>query len=226
MRMEKSIGYYRINEDSSFTSMGNIEDMDASMQSQPNLSQQNESDRKSHTGVTKYFKILIGVVGLLLFISALVFKMMAAFIFNALAVCCMYLVFYSASKVGWWKRNYNWLWITTLVVFIGWFISCLSCRWHEYPQCDELYYTVDNTGGMLFVTTIIIVCFCLSWYLSNQDRSILKLAQVLLIGCSAWVAGIMLALSEQEYAFLLVCLAIIPLSIWIVSVCLSIFSRR
>lgn len=137
----------------------------------------------------------------------------------------------SASEVGWWKRNYNWLWITTLVVFIGWIISCLTCAWPEYPQYDErgyisTYYTVDNTGWILLVSAIIIVCFCLSWYLSKKDRTILKLTQIFLIGCSAWVACLMLALCEQRYAFLLVCLAIIPLSIWIVSVCLSIFSRR
>ena len=178
---------YRVNEDGSFTSIGNVEELE---KNPPTTS-----------------------IGKLPPIPAATAKTT------------------SPSEVGWWKHNYNWLWITTLVVFIGWIISCLSCAWPEYPEYDELgyistYYTVDNIGRILLVSAIIIVCFCLSWYLSKKDITILKLAQILLIGCSAWVACLMLALCEQKYAFLLVCLAIIPLSIWIVSVCSSIFSRR
>lgn len=178
---------YRVNEDGSFTSIGNVEDLDKKTST--------PSSDKMPPIPTPNVKTT------------------------------------STTEVGWWKRNYNWLWVTTLVVFLGWFISCLSCAWPEYPQYDELgnisnWYTCDNTGEILIICAIVLVCFGLSWYLSNKNKTILKLAQILLIGCSAWVACLMLVLCEQRYSYLLICIATIPVTMWIITLCLSIFKRK
>lgn len=179
---------YRVNEDGSFTSIGNVEELEMKT-STPRTTQEPPPIPKPTSKTT------------------------------------------NVSEAGWWKRNYNWLWMTTLVVFIGWFISCLSCPRTEYPQYDELgnisnWHTHDSTEEILLAYWIILVCFGLSWYLSNKNNTNLKLTQILLVGGSAWVACLMLGLCELRYAFLLACLAAIPFLIWIITVCLSIFRRR
>lgn len=137
----------------------------------------------------------------------------------------------SAAKVGWWKRNYNWLWSSTLILFIGWIISCLSCRWTEYPIWNEngyaYYYYVDNILEILIGSILIIVCYCLSWYMSRKNKIFLKLMQIILIGGAACGAHLMNNnLCEPQYSFLLDCIASIPLLIWFVTLCLSWFRRN
>jgi len=136
----------------------------------------------------------------------------------------------SLVEVGWWKRNYNWLWITILIVFIGWFISCLSCAWPYYPIYDGSgslnYYQADNTEEIFGVSLIILFCYCLSWYLSAKNKTWIKLIQILLVGCADCIAMPIYCLCEQAYSFLLLFLATIPFSLWIVAICLSVFKRK
>lgn len=94
----------------------------------------------------------------------------------------------ASNNKGRGRRNYSWLWVTTLVVFIGWFISCLSCAWPEYPQFNEFgeisgWYYRDNTSYILAICAAILSCYGLSWFLSLKDNIILKLTQIPIVGC-------------------------------------------
>lgn len=178
---------YKVNEDGSFTSMGNIENL------------QNVSDN-NYGGNTNKPQA-----------SSLDPK--------------------NTKKSTWWKKNYNWLWVTNIVIFICWFISCLSCRWPEYEiggEDGEIvgHYKADNIGYILVSSAVILFCVCLSRYLSNKNKKIFKFIHFLLLGCAISFALPVHYLCEQEYSFLLICLAIVPFTLWIVSICLSIFRRK
>jgi len=176
---------YHINEGGSYTSVGNIEDIE---------------NKSSSTSINKIPPIPTPKVNTS-----------------------------DTAEVGWWKRNYNFLWVTTLVIFVGWFISCLSCAWPEYPYYDDgriRYYTQDNTGYILAVNSVILLCYSLSWFLIKKDKTVLKLAQILLVGFASWLACLMFWWCEQEFSFILVCLATIPVTMWIITLCLSIFRHK
>lgn len=178
---------YKVNEDGSFTSMGNIENL------------QNVSDN-NYGGNTNKSQA-----------SSLDPK--------------------NTKKSTWWKKNYNWLWVTNIVIFLGWFVSCFSCSWSErtvYNEYGEIirYYRYDNREEILVLSSVILLCFCLSCYLSNKNNTFLKFIHFLLLGCAIWFALPVHYLCEDEYSFLLICLAIVPFTLWIVSICLSIFRRK
>ncbi|MDE6278283.1 MAG: hypothetical protein K2M06_09290, partial [Muribaculaceae bacterium] len=86
---------YRINEDGSFTSVGNIEDIEK------------ESSSTAIHSVQPVQSATRKISG--------------------------------KSEAGFWNRNYNRLWATTIVLFVGWFISCLSCS-----EFQEEYWSVDH----------------------------------------------------------------------------------
>ena len=164
---------YRVNEDGSFTSIGNVEDLEKKPSS--------PSMYKIPPIPTKNIKITI------------------------------------ATEVGWWKRNYNWLWVTTFVVFAGWLISCFSCARREY---------YDHTVEILFAGVLIRMFYWLSWYLSEKDKTILKFTQILIVAGVFYLTCQMYSLCDKRYSSLLVCLASIPVTMWIITLCLSIFRRR
>ena len=177
---------YRVNEDGSFTSIGNVEDLE-----------------KKPSSPSMYKIPSIPPLNMKATIS---------------------------TEVVWWKRNYNWLWVITFVVFVGWFISCLSCAWPEFPIYENGYitnwYTQDNFFTIFTFSGVILIFFALSWYLSIKDKVILKLIQIPFIGISGWLACLMFWLCEQRYSFLLVCIATIPVTMWVMTLCLSIFRRK
>lgn len=127
--------------------------------------------------------------------------------------------------------NYNWLWLTTIIIFVGWYISCLSCSWPYYPIYDESghivnYFHADNFGDILCVSIAIQICFALSWFFSSKDKLIYKILQIPLVVCSGWGVHTVYWLCEQQYSFFLLCLAIIPFMIWIIVICVSLFGRK
>ncbi len=131
---------------------------------------------------------------------------------------------------GWLKRNYNWLWLTTLVIFIGWFISCLSCSCPNYPIYEGgyivNYYYVDNFGEIFGVSVVVLICFILSWRFSLKGKWLYKFSQILLVACCGWIASSVYWLCEQQYSFLLLCLAAFPFILWIITICVSLFSNK
>lgn len=137
----------------------------------------------------------------------------------------------NSIEIGWWKRNYNWLWITNLVLFIGWFISCLSCSWPDYPVYNEngfivSYYHATNLVDILVGCMVILLCYTLSWYLSSKNKMILKLIQILFVGFACWVARAIYWLCDMQYSLLILSIAIVSYSIWVLAICLSLFSRK
>lgn len=131
----------------------------------------------------------------------------------------------------WWKRNCNWLWITNLIVFIGWFISCLSCSCPTYPIYNENgfvvdYYYVTNLVDILEGCLVILLCYILSWYLSSKNKMILKLFQISFFVFACWVAREIYVLCDMQYSLLLLTIAIVSYSIWILAICLLLFRRK
>lgn len=82
---------YRINEDGSFTSLGNIEDRTEHKRPQSNFFQQIESAPKNHRSVAAFFKTLLSVTGLTLFVGAMVMKFDGYLYIQCLG-CAIYLL--------------------------------------------------------------------------------------------------------------------------------------
>ena len=174
---------YRINDDGSFTSVGNIDDIEkkqsvnTTVKTYPSTSNR----KKSH----------------------------------------------NTENIGWWKRNYNWFWFATLVVFIGWFISCFSCAWPEYPMYDDEnfiigYYSADNTIKILTNVCLILLCYILSWILSTKKKYIILIIQLLVVFFASFCAYGIYCLCEPEYSNLLINLYSIPLIMWIIAIFINI----
>lgn len=181
---------YRINEDGSFTSVGNIEDIE--------MKSSATSADKMPPNPTSTVKRT------------------------------------NTSEVEWWKRDYNYLWVLNLAVFIGWFILCLL--YSTYPDyystfddygnfVENCWYSVNNTAEVFAFCTAIVFCYGLSWYLSKKDKTILKLSQILLVGCAIWIAFLIVWLCSDPEV-LLVSAIMLPFSIWTVTICLSLFGRK
>lgn len=135
-----------------------------------------------------------------------------------------------ASECGWWKHNYNRLWVTTLVVFFVWFISCLSCSEFQINYWYDDHYEYDYESYFIVVleySFIILLSYAISWFFSSRTKVIFKWIQIAIIIFAIWLACIMLwHIESSPYVFLLRCLAVIPFSAWIVTLCLTIFRRR
>lgn len=136
----------------------------------------------------------------------------------------------NGSEIGWWKRNYNWLWFTTLILLIGWFISCLSCSEYQpsYWYVDHYEYDEYHSYAIIVLEYcfIILLSFGLSWLVSSRTKTILKLLQIPTMIIAIWFAYIMIWYLDPMYAYLLFCLASVPFVVWIITLCLSIFRRK
>lgn len=126
-------------------------------------------------------------------------------------------------KVGWWKRNYNWLWVTTLVVFIGCVNSYLQYIWTLYDLISY-YNSKEYIGsgvapyvGISSVSIAILLCYSLSWGLSTTKKTQLKLIQIPLVVCAGSIAYFYQLFG---WGFSIYFIA------WIVTLCLSLFSRK
>lgn len=177
---------YRVNEDGSFTSIGNVEDL----------------EKKPTTALRDNMPP----------IPTPIFKSS------------------NDKELGWWKRNYNWLWVTTLVVFIGWFISCLSCSEYQDQWWNGDHYEYGSYESYFIIVLeyclIILLGFGLSWIVSFRTKTILKLLQIPIMIIAIWFAYIMIWYLDPMYAFLLLCLASVPFVAWIITLCLCIFRHR
>lgn len=179
---------YRINDDGSFTSVGNIEDIEKKTSSAPIIGKQT------------YGPAPVPYTS-------------------------------KAAESGWWMRNYNWLWVVTLVVFISWFSACLSFSEFEnrYWSDDHyVYYYEWNFSEILGYCLTILLSFAISWFISSGTKIIfifkwLQIAILIPAICSAYT---MLWHLDPGYALLLLCVAIIPFSSWIVTLYFSIFRHR
>ena len=114
----------------------------------------------------------------------------------------------SAAEIGWWKRNYNWLWITTLVVLILWFLTCFC-----YTHGGAIYSLGD--------CMIILVCYILSWYLTTKNKIWQKIVQIPLIIFAYYGAWIITLRSEYNLIPIF-----LPFAMWIITSCLSLIRRR
>ncbi len=135
------------------------------------------------------------------------------------------------SDTGWWKRNHNWLWTTILILFVGWFISCLSCSYftREHPDGYGNYYYEyeDNFVIVLEYCAIILIAYVVSWYISSSTKKVLRLLQIPVFLLALYTGIFFIAhYCEWECISLLLEFAIIPSAGWLVSVCISIFRRR
>ena len=148
---------YKINDDGSFTSMGNIEDI----------------ENKSNTDANN----------------------------NNSSIPACSIKTSTNTDVVWWKRNYNWLWVVTLILFLGYFFV------YPFGPC-----------------AVIFICYCLSWFFSTKNMFWLKLLQIPLFACAIWCAHICEYIGPLYY--FLYKSGPIPYVMWIVTCCLSIFKHR
>lgn len=174
---------YRVNEDGSFTSVGNVEDIEK----KPSSTSENKMPPPIPTPAVKTS---------------------------------------GSSEVGWWIRNYNWLWLITLVIFIGWFISCLlscSCLYYPIYECGFIDY-VYNFGEILGGSVVILIFVILSWRFSSKGKLLYKFLQIPLVVCCGWIASV--AYWKCEHSFLLLRLAVFPFMLWIITICKSLFGSK
>lgn len=174
---------YRINDDGSFTSVGNIDDIEKK--------QTVNTTVKTHPSTSNRKKS------------------------------------HNTENIGWWKRNYNWFWFATLVVFIVWFISCLSCG--EFPVYNDEYFVIGiycNNVPILTNGCLILLCYILSWILSTKKKYIILIIQLLVVFFASFCAYGNYCLCDPKYSDLLIYLYSIPLIMWIIALCLSIFKRK
>ncbi len=133
------------------------------------------------------------------------------------------------QKANWWKRNYNWLWVTMLVLFIGWIAACMSCSFIVdvmYENGQPTYYQYSNGNIILLFGILVTALFGFSWWLSSKRRKVLLLIQLLLLFFAYCCLFYSSQLCNDEDAFIIWNLSFIPLIIWIITLILTIVKQR
>lgn len=132
------------------------------------------------------------------------------------------------ESVGWFKTDYNWLFVFGIVAIIGYGIATCSCGWpisyHYHPgqEIAPVCYYADNTSEILTNMVIILILYGLDGIWGYKLSSILaKIIRAILILYICWYMFLLPGrLCEEDFIGLLSFISLIPSLIWIALYCL------